>query len=151
MWLSGGTVPPDNSLSRGTVKGVPPDNLLSGGTVSRGSLRIICYPEGPCQEVLRNHTSCLTILKGDTTLLVIPLTQPSKKVEIFKDNTHITTWMMRSTIIGVWCVTLETLMMTIGCPACHSLLATVGFHATETYLQGETLLDIRKILWAPPS
>ena len=44
MWLSGGTVPPDNLLFGGTV---PPDNSLSGGTMSRGSLRIICYPEGP--------------------------------------------------------------------------------------------------------
>ena len=43
-WLSGGTVPPDNSLSGGTV---PPDNSLSGGTVSEGFLRIICYPEEP--------------------------------------------------------------------------------------------------------
>ena len=48
MWLSGGTVPPNNSLSGGTV---PPDNSLSGGTMSWGSLRIVRYPEGPCEGV----------------------------------------------------------------------------------------------------
>ena len=50
MWLSGGTVPPDNSLSGGTV---PPDNSLSGGTMSKGSLRIILYPAGPYQRGIK--------------------------------------------------------------------------------------------------
>ena len=61
MWLSGGTVPPNNSLSGGTVPPnnslsggtVPPDNSLSGGTMSKGSLRIIRYPAGPYQRGIK--------------------------------------------------------------------------------------------------
>ena len=36
-----------NGCGCGTV---PPDNSLSGGTISKGSLRIIRYPAGPCQR-----------------------------------------------------------------------------------------------------